>query len=76
MPYSRRNPLATYLERRRGSLQCLDQVANRPDSLVTNLMPATSARADAVKAAWAPTTPGQKIPMLGERVDAEPDDDC
>lgn len=73
MPYSGRNPLAAYLQRRR--LEPVDQVANRPDAKVTNLTPASEAPADAVKAAWKPVEPGQTIPMVGEQVYAEPDDD-
>jgi hypothetical protein len=30
--------------------------------------------AEAVKAAWLPLIPGQAIPMIGERVDADPCD--
>ena len=71
--YRHRHPLAAYLQRRR--LEPVDQVANRPDALVTNLTPASQVPADAVKAAWKPVEPGQKIPMVGEQVYAEPDDD-
>lgn len=66
--------VARYLERRRDA--CVDQVANRPDALA-DLTPASQAPAEAVRAAWAPTVPGQAVPMIGERVydGAEPCDD-
>jgi hypothetical protein len=66
--------VARHLERRR--LECVDQVANRPDALA-DLTPVSEAPAEAVRAAWAPTVPGQSVPMIGERVydDAEPCDD-
>lgn len=72
MPYSAGNPLAAYLQRRR--LEPVDQVANRPDDKA-DLTPVSEAPADAVKAAWKPVEPGQTIPMVGEQVYAEPDDD-
>lgn len=52
----------------------LDQVANAKDSTV-DLTPVSQAPADAVKAAWASLLPGQTVPMIGERVYAEPCDD-
>lgn len=70
--YRHKHPLAAYLQRRR--LEPVDQVANGPDAKM-NLKPVSEAPADAVKAAWKPVEPGQKIPMVGEQVYAEPDDD-
>lgn len=74
MAYSRKNPLAAYLLRRR--IEPLDQVANARDEHATvNLTPASEAPAERVRAAWKPTLPGQAIPMIGERTYAEPDYD-
>jgi hypothetical protein len=72
MPYSRTWPLAAYLQRRR--LDPVDQVANRPDKFA-DLTPVSEAPAEAVRAAWKPVERGQTIPMVGEQVYAEPDDD-
>lgn len=72
MPYPTGNPLAAALARK---FEPLDQVANAKDATATvNLTPASQARAAATRAGWEPLLYGQKIPRVGERVDAEPDD--
>lgn len=71
MPYSGGSPLHRAVAARLSSPCPPDQVANAPDSNV-DLTPVSEAPADAVKAAWAALIPGQAVPMIGERVDAEP----
>ena len=66
--------LRRIVEGRRSSLCPPDQVANAKDSTV-NLTPVSDVPADAVKAAWGPWVPGQAVPLIWERVDAEPCDD-
>lgn len=50
-----------------------EQVFNAPSSVAVS--PTSDARADAVKAAWAPVLTGQAVPLLWER-DLTPDVDC
>ena len=71
MSYSSNSLAALLLARR---LTTPDQVANGPDTGM-NLTPVTEVSADAVRAAWLPVQPGQAIPMIGERIYAESDDD-
>lgn len=51
----------------------VDQVANAPDRSV-DLTPVSQAPAIATRAGWAPLLPGQRVPLIGERVigDGEP----
>jgi hypothetical protein len=70
MPHSQSFVRAALQQRR--SLPCPPlQVANgrTADTLP---MPADVSLAAAVKAAWEPMTIGQAVPMIGERVYAEP----
>lgn len=58
---------------RRVEPECVDQVANGPDANL-DLTPVSGAPSAAVKAAWLPVLPGQKVPLIGERVYDEPCD--
>lgn len=70
------NPVQAALLRKRSDQRSPLQVANgyradrSPGPQVASPIPAAT-----VKAAWLPTMSGQKVPMIGEWVDAEPDVD-